>query len=75
MFWLKKRKMDSVIYPAGLKIYFSQKRNKIVLLTTKILNGNVRSDAFYEDKLQTSNQEIFSIEMVLKKSTFVNKKC
>ena len=75
MLWLKKGKMHSVIYPAGLKIYFSEKRNKIVLLTTKILNGNVRSDAFYEDQLQTSNQEIFSIEMVLKKSTFVNKKC
>lgn len=48
--------MYSVIYPTGLKRYFLWKQNKTVLLTMKLLNGNVRSDKFYGDKLQISSQ-------------------
>ena len=44
--------MNSVIYPAGLKIYF-QKNEINSVADYKTLNGNIRSDAFYEDKLQT----------------------
>ena len=64
--------MHSVIYPADPKRYFSQQLNKTVLLTIKLLNSNLSSDSFYEDKLQTSNQKLFSIKMVLKKSNSVN---
>ena len=63
--------MHSVIYPADPKRYFSH-IFKTVLLTIKLLNSNLSSDAFYEDKLQTSNQKIFSIKMVLKKSNSMN---
>lgn len=38
----------------------------------KLLNGNVRSDKFYGDKLQISSQKTFSIQMVLNKSTCIN---
>ena len=53
--------MHSDIYPTCL-----------VLLTVTLLNGNVKSDKFYEDKPQISNQKSFSIQVVLNKSTCVN---
>ena len=64
--------MHSIIYPADPKRYFLQQLNKTLLLTIKLLNSNLSSDVFYEDKLQTSNQKKFSIKMVLKKSNSVN---
>ena len=50
MLWLKKAQNALCDLSSWL-----EKGNKIVFLTIKILNGNARSDSFYEDKLQTSN--------------------